>query len=98
MSDERQREKEWDEFNNSQVYIKEQLKKMSYRKDPTKSMISVDSLGTSEEIAMMAAQSSFASSCTDLSSGDLVKDFNLTLRVQYITKFGQSIGVIGSIP
>mgnify|MGYP000890018539 CR=1 FL=1 len=81
MSGERQKEKDWDEFNNSQIYIKEQLKKMSYRKDPTRSVISVDSLATSEEIAMMAAQSSFASSCTDLSNGDLVKDFNLTLKV-----------------
>jgi len=55
-------------------------------------MISQSSVDTEEGIARMAAQesikSSFSSSATDESAVDLVKDYFLTLKVTYETKFG----------
>ena len=75
---------------------------MDFRKMPTASFVSQGSVDTEEGLALMAGQqsikSSFSSSQTDNSTGDLVKDYFLTLKVTYETKMGQSIGILGSIP
>lgn len=75
------REQKWEEFNNSDFVIQEELKKIRGRSSAFNSV--VDSLNTSAEYARMAGADSFSSGIT--SNNDETKEYNLTLKVTYKT-------------
>jgi hypothetical protein len=87
------REQKWEEFNNSDFVIQEELKKIRGRSSAFGSV--ADSLNTSAEFARLAGSSSFASSS---SNGDEPREYSLTLKVNYETQWGQEIAILGNIP
>jgi hypothetical protein len=88
---ERMREQKWEEFNNSDFVIQEELKKI--RGSAIGGSV-CESLNTSAEYARMAGGcSSFASS----SSGGESGEYSLSLKVNFETKWGQEIAVVGNI-
>jgi hypothetical protein len=88
------REKKWEEFNNSDFVIQEELKKIRGRSSFNNSVC--DSMNSSAEYARIAGASSFADSTT--SNGEDSRDYSLTLKVTFQTTFGQEIAVVGNIP
>jgi hypothetical protein len=86
------KEQKWEEFNNSDFIIQEELKKM--RGSNLNSFC--DSLNTSAEYARIAGASSFSSGTSN--GAEESCEYNLSLKVTYKTNWGQEIGVVGNIP
>ena len=87
------KEQKWEEFNNSDFIIQEELKKM---RGGSNLNSFCDSLNTSAEYARIAGASSFSSGTSN--GAEDPSEYNLTLKVTYKTEWGQEIGIVGNIP